>query len=82
MVDVRATNCKLVDRATRIVADLAHISREDAFEVLQQAGGSCKTAIVMALRPGTVADDAAALLKKHKENVAAAIVASSFSGDC
>ena len=76
MIDVRATNAKLVDRATRIIVDLAHISREDAFEVLQQAGGSCKTAIVMALCPGTVAADATELLIKQKDNVAAAIASS------
>ncbi len=47
MVDVRATNAKLRDRAARIVAAVTGISREDAFPVLERAGGSAKTAIVM-----------------------------------
>lgn len=47
MVDVRATNAKLRDRAARIVTTLTGIGREDAFAVLERAGGSAKTAVVM-----------------------------------
>lgn len=47
MVDVRATNAKLQDRAARIVASLTGISRELAFDLVQRAGGSVKTAVVM-----------------------------------
>jgi N-acetylmuramic acid 6-phosphate etherase len=48
MVDVRATNAKLRDRAARIVTTLTGLGREDAFTLLERAGGSAKTAVVMA----------------------------------
>ena len=47
MVDLRATNAKLRDRAVRIVATLCALSREDAMATLEWAGGDVKTAIVM-----------------------------------
>src|SRR5690606_18689723 len=49
MVDVQVTNSKLVGRARRIVAQLAHVSEEKAGSLLDAANGSAKTAIVMAL---------------------------------
>lgn len=47
MVDLRATNAKLRDRAARIVATLTGDSREDALALLDRAGGSVKAAVVM-----------------------------------
>ena len=47
MVDLRATNDKLVDRSERIVMEVCEASREEARELLQRAGGFVKTAIVM-----------------------------------
>ncbi|MGR3319497.1 MAG: N-acetylmuramic acid 6-phosphate etherase [Candidatus Anammoxibacter sp.] len=47
MVDVRATNDKLRDRAARIIATLTGLSRKESFELLTAANGSTKTAIVM-----------------------------------
>jgi N-acetylmuramic acid 6-phosphate etherase len=47
MVDLRATNAKLKDRAARIVATLTGLSREDSFTLLDRSGGSTKVAIVM-----------------------------------
>lgn len=47
MVDLRATNNKLKDRAARIVCMATGIAREDAFSLLDAAGGSCKAAILM-----------------------------------
>ncbi len=47
MVDVRATNDKLRDRAARIVSDLTGLPRPDAFLLLDRAGGAVKTAVVM-----------------------------------
>jgi len=47
MVDLRASNAKLRDRAARIVAALTGDSRDEALVLLQNAGGSVKTAIVM-----------------------------------
>ncbi len=47
MIDLRATNAKLVDRSERIVAEVCGISRDDARETLTRAGGAVKVAIVM-----------------------------------
>src|SRR3954468_18835859 len=47
MVDVRATNAKLRDRAARIVATLTGLAREECFELLERADGAVKTAVVM-----------------------------------
>jgi N-acetylmuramic acid 6-phosphate etherase len=50
MVDLRATNDKLRDRAARILSQLTGLSRGEAFDLLDRAGGSVKTAAVMHLR--------------------------------
>ena len=47
MVDVRASNAKLVDRAARIVITLTGIDRQRAISLLGEAGGSVKVAVVM-----------------------------------
>jgi N-acetylmuramic acid 6-phosphate etherase len=47
MVDLRATNVKLVDRSERIVMETCGVAREEARALLADAGGSVKTAIVM-----------------------------------
>ncbi|MFG0305386.1 MAG: N-acetylmuramic acid 6-phosphate etherase [Phycisphaerales bacterium JB040] len=47
MVDLRATNDKLRDRAARIVTRLTGLSRQDAFELLDRAAGGVKCAVVM-----------------------------------
>lgn len=47
MVDLRATNAKLWDRAARIVAELTGTTRSHALTLLQAAGGRVKTALVM-----------------------------------
>ncbi len=49
MVDLRATNAKLVDRRERIVAEVCAITREEARALLQRADGLVKRAIVMHL---------------------------------
>jgi N-acetylmuramic acid 6-phosphate etherase len=49
MVDLRATNDKLVDRSRRIVMEIAGLDREAAAKALDAAGGSVKIAIVMSL---------------------------------
>lgn len=48
MVDLRATNAKLVDRAIRIVVGQTECTRERARELLERAGGRVKIALVMA----------------------------------
>ncbi len=46
MVNVQPTNAKLVDRAERIIAEATGCSRDEAAQLLEQAGG-VKTAIVI-----------------------------------
>ena len=48
MVNVQPKNSKLEDRARRIVAEAGEVSREQAADLLRQAGDDVKTAIVMA----------------------------------
>ena len=50
MVDLRATNVKLTDRAERIVVEVCGVTRDDARALLRDAGGSVKLAIVMQKR--------------------------------
>jgi N-acetylmuramic acid 6-phosphate etherase len=47
MVDLRASNAKLRDRAIRIICAVTGATREKATELLQRADGHVKTAIVM-----------------------------------
>ena len=47
MVDLRATNNKLVDRSQRIVMEVTGVSRDEATRLLERAGKSVKLAIVM-----------------------------------
>ncbi len=51
MVDLNSYACrKLVDRATRVVAAAANVSREEAARLLTAARGNAKTAILMHAR--------------------------------
>ena len=47
MVDLRATNSKLRDRSERILMEVCGVDRERARELLQEADGRVKLAIVM-----------------------------------
>jgi len=47
MVDLMATNAKLKDRSERIVIEVCGVTRDEARTLLEDAGGSVKTAIVM-----------------------------------
>lgn len=49
MVDMQATNIKLVDRACRMVMEATGASREEAEKVLQQTDHDVKPAILMIL---------------------------------
>ena len=48
MVDVAASNSKLVDRSLRILRDLAGVDREQGLRLLDQTDGSVKLALLMA----------------------------------
>lgn len=73
MVDVQCSNAKLVKRAERLVADIGNISDvEHVQRLLDAAGGSVKTAIVMARRD-VDRGEADALLKTADGFLAAVI---------
>lgn len=57
MVDLRATNDKLRDRAVRILMEVCSIERGEALRLLERANGQLKPAIVM-YRLGTDYNDA------------------------
>ena len=64
MVDLRAWNDKLVDRSQRIVMETTGLDRNRARDVIQQAAGNVKIAIVMARR-GVAKSEAERLLTEH-----------------
>jgi N-acetylmuramic acid 6-phosphate etherase len=65
MVDMKATNGKLVERAKRIVTESTGCDLETAVKTLEQTGYNCKTAIVMILA-GISQDEAEARLEKNR----------------
>lgn len=65
MVDMRASNAKLTDRAERIVMEVTGVSRESAREQLAAAGGMVKTALVMQMA-SVDRDVAERLLAEHR----------------
>ncbi|PLR36768.1 N-acetylmuramic acid 6-phosphate etherase [Chimaeribacter californicus] len=72
MVDVKATNEKLVDRACRIVVDATGAERREAEQALQQTGFEVKPAILMILAQVS-ADEARQRLAQHNGYLRAAI---------
>lgn len=64
MVDVEATNAKLIERQISIVMDATECDRATAQAALQQCQRHCKTAIVMVLA-GLDAAQAKAVLEKN-----------------
>nr|WP_314267853.1 N-acetylmuramic acid 6-phosphate etherase [uncultured Moellerella sp.] len=56
MVDVEATNAKLIERQTRIVMEATECERATAEQALQQCERHCKTAILMILADLSAAD--------------------------
>lgn len=71
MVNVVADNAKLQERAKRIVALIANVSRETAQTALAKSNGNAKTAILIAL--GSTPDVAAKLLEQHAGHLKACI---------
>ncbi|MBQ1567775.1 MAG: N-acetylmuramic acid 6-phosphate etherase [Erysipelotrichaceae bacterium] len=72
MVDVRATNEKLVERCHRIVMEATGCDHDTAHKALQETGNSCKDAIVMVLL-NVSAEEARAKLEAAEENVRVAL---------
>lgn len=68
MVDLKATNAKLVDRSIRIVVGQTGLSREDAADLIDRADGRVKVALVMHLRK-VGRDEALKLLDQHDQKL-------------
>ena len=72
MVDVKASNDKLKERARRIVMEASGCTYDEAVGALEQSGGSAKAAIVMLLT-GRTAQEAEGLLKENGGFIAKAL---------
>ncbi|MFD8077806.1 N-acetylmuramic acid 6-phosphate etherase [Streptomyces sp. NPDC059718] len=72
MVDVRATNNKLVDRARRMVVQATGADPDIAAEALSAAGGHAKTAIVMLLTGASAEEAARRIEQAHGDTRTAA----------
>jgi N-acetylmuramic acid 6-phosphate etherase len=68
MVDLQAVNQKLVDRGERIVMAVAGVERAAARQAIEAAGGSVRTAIVMAARHSS-REEAEAQLEQHDNHL-------------
>lgn len=68
MVDLKATNKKLIDRGERIVMEVAGVDRAAARHALESAGGKVRTAIVMAAK-GCSLPEAESLLSRHDNHL-------------
>lgn len=75
MVDMRATNQKLLVRATRMVAEITGVNARTARQVLEQADQDVKTAVVM-IELGVDAEVARQNLKRAGGRLGAALTAS------
>lgn len=65
MVDVQASNEKLIERQKKIVMDATGVERAEASEALKQCNNHCKSAIFMILS-GLEAPKAMDILKEHR----------------
>ena len=65
MVDLVASNAKLLERARRLVERLGEVDSEEALELLDKAEGSVKLAVLIA-RKGVELSEARRLLAEHK----------------
>ncbi|TGQ74426.1 MAG: N-acetylmuramic acid 6-phosphate etherase [Mesorhizobium sp.] len=74
MVNLKADNIKLRDRAARIVAAISGRSRDDAARLLEQSGGAVKTAVLLAAGADT-ADTAEKLLESAGQRLRPALSA-------
>ncbi len=72
MVDVEATNAKLIQRQTNIVVEATGVSAEQAEAALAACGRHCKPAILMILG-GFSAEQAAQKLTQHQGFIRAAL---------
>jgi N-acetylmuramic acid 6-phosphate etherase len=73
MVEMRASNAKLLRRAQAMVGEIAGCSEDEARRFLHDADGDVKTAVLIAM--GLTRRDAAALLQRHDGRLRSAIEA-------
>jgi N-acetylmuramic acid 6-phosphate etherase len=71
MVNVRADNAKLRDRAARIVAAIARVDEATAGAALERTGGAVKPAVLVAA--GAMPEAAEALLESHDGHLGPAL---------
>ena len=69
MVDVEASNAKLIERQIQIVIEATSCSRQQAINALEQCNRQCKTAIIMLLMQIS-AEQAMALLNENSGMIA------------
>lgn len=69
MVDVEASNAKLIERQIQIVIEATSCSRQQAINALEQCNRQCKTAIIMLLMQIS-AEQAMALLNENRGMIA------------
>lgn len=69
MVDVEASNAKLIERQIHIVIEATSCSRQQAINALEQCNRQCKTAIIMLLMQIS-AEQAMTLLNKNRGMIA------------
>ncbi len=74
MVDVKATNQKLVQRAVNIIRQTCGVTESEAMEALERCGGSCKRAIV-STKCGLSCEQAEITLVKANGRIAEALKA-------
>lgn len=74
MVDLKATNTKLCDRARRIICHATGVDYETAAEYLERADGNTKLAILI-IKTGVEAEKGKELLEKHSGRLKDAIAA-------
>ncbi len=79
MVDLRATNSKLWDRGARIISILTGLDTPQAMDLLRQAQGHVKAAVVMD-RLGVSYEQAVKRLEAHKGRLREAIESSDEGG--
>ena len=72
MVDLKASNNKLWDRGTRIIAHLTGLDYDNSLQILKSANGEVKTAIVMEKKKCTD-EEARQALRDHKESLRSVI---------
>lgn len=74
MVDLKATNTKLCDRAKRIICHATGVDYETAADYLDQANGNTKLAILI-IKTGLEVNSGSNLLKKYEGRLGNAITA-------